>query len=137
MSERAQHLSVVDDEKDYFVEKNGLRYAGTHILIDMWGATNLTDRDLIDQALHRAAEAAGATVLNSHLHQFTSSGGVSGVLVLSESHISIHTWPERSFAALDIFMCGACDPYEAVQVLKETFIPSSLQISDQKRGLLP
>jgi S-adenosylmethionine decarboxylase len=137
LSDRAQHLSVVDEEKDYFVEKNGLRYAGAHILIDMWGASNLTDREIIDEALHRAADAAGATVLNSHLHQFSSSGGVSGVLVLSESHISIHTWPERSFAALDIFMCGACDPYQAVQVLRDVFTPTSVQISDQKRGLLP
>ncbi len=136
MLDHAQHLSLVDEEKDYFVEKDGLKFAGTHILVDLWGAQNLNDRDIIDQALQRAAEAAGATVLSSHLHQFSSSGGVSGVLILAESHISIHTWPERDFAAVDIFMCGSCNPYDAVAVLKDAFNPTSLQVNEQKRGLI-
>jgi S-adenosylmethionine decarboxylase len=137
VSEKAQHLSLVDEEKDYFVEKDGLRFAGSHILVDLWGAKNLNNQELIGQTLNHAAEVAGATVLSSDLHQFSSSGGVSGVLILAESHISIHTWPEKEFAAIDIFMCGRCDPYKAVTVLKEAFSPTSLQVSDQKRGLLP
>ena len=137
MSEKAQHLSLVDEDKDYFVEKNGLRFAGSHILVDLWGAKNLDNQEFIDQTLNHAAEVAGATVLSSDLHQFSSSGGVSGVLILAESHISIHTWPEKEFAAIDIFMCGKCDPYKAVAVLKEYFSPTSIQINDQKRGLLP
>jgi S-adenosylmethionine decarboxylase len=137
VSEKAQHLSLVDEDKDYFVEKNGLRFAGSHILVDLWGAKNLDNQEFIDQTLNHAAEVAGATVLSSDLHQFSSSGGVSGVLILAESHISIHTWPEKEFAAIDIFMCGKCDPYKAVAVLKEYFSPTSIQINDQKRGLLP
>ena len=137
MSEKVQHLSLVDEDKDYFVEKNGLRFAGSHILVDLWGAKNLDNQEFIDQTLNHAAEVAGATVLSSDLHQFSSSGGVSGVLILAESHISIHTWPEKEFAAIDIFMCGKCDPYKAVAVLKEYFSPTSIQINDQKRGLLP
>ncbi|MEL0106254.1 MAG: adenosylmethionine decarboxylase [Rhodospirillales bacterium] len=137
MTDQAQHLSLVDEEKDYFVEKDGLRYAGAHILVDLWGAENLTDKQYIDQMLQRAAEVAGATVLDSNLHQFSSSGGVSGVLLLAESHISIHTWPEREFAAIDIFMCGRCDPYRSVVVLKEAFKPDAIQVNEQKRGLLP
>ena len=137
MSEKAQHLSLVDEDKDYFVEKNGLRFAGSHILVDLWGAKNLDNQEFIDQTLNHAAEVAGATVLSSDLHQFSSSGGVSGVLILAESHISIHTWPEKEFAAIDIFMCGKCDPYKAVAVLKEAFSPTSIQVNDQKRGLLP
>ncbi len=82
-----------------------------HLLVDLWGATNLCDPDHIDRALREAAEAAGATILHGHFHHFSPNGGVSGVLVLAESHISIHTWPERDFASIDIFMCGACDPY--------------------------
>ena len=74
---------------------------------------NLTDPELIDRALRDAAEAADATILHSHFHHFGPDGGVSGVLVLAESHISIHTWPERDFAAVDIFMCGACNPYHS------------------------
>ncbi len=79
-----------------------------------WGAKNLDDPELIEKSLRDAAEAAGATILHGHFHHFTPNGGVSGVLVLAESHISIHTWPERSFAAVDVFMCGACDPLKTL-----------------------
>jgi S-adenosylmethionine decarboxylase len=121
-------------QKDYFVEKNGVKFAGTHLLVDLWGATNLCDPDLIDRALREAAEAAGATILHSHFHHFSPNGGVSGVLVLAESHISIHTWPERDFAAIDIFMCGACDPHLSIPVLKETFKPATVNLDEQRRG---
>jgi S-adenosylmethionine decarboxylase len=57
------------------------------------------------------------------------------VVVLAESHISIHTWPERNFAAVDIFMCGACDPHDAVPVLEAAFKPSSVNLDEQRRGL--
>ena len=87
------------------------------------------DPELIDRALRDAAEAAGATILHSHFHHFSPDGGVSGVLVLAESHISIHTWPERDFAAIDIFMCGACDPYHSLPALKDVFAPRSILLS--------
>ncbi len=54
--------------------------------------------------------------------------------MLAESHISIHTWPESDFAALDIFMCGACDPHDAVPVLCATFQPDRIDIDEQQRG---
>ena len=76
-------------QKDYFVEKDGVKFAGTHLLLDLWGASNLTDPELIDRALRDAAEAANATILHSHFHHFGPDGGVSGVVVLAESHISI------------------------------------------------
>ena len=123
--------------KDYFVEKNGLRYAGTHLLIDLWNAQGLDDLALIEQTLREAAAASGATLLNLHLHHFSPNGGISGVAVLAESHISIHTWPEREFAAIDIFMCGACDPYKAVPVLRRMLGTESIQLNEQRRGLMP
>ncbi len=126
--------SEVEERKDYFVEKNGVHFAGTHLLVDLWGAANLTDPELIDTALRSAALKAGATILHSHFHHFTPNGGVSGVVVLAESHISIHTWPERAFAAIDIFMCGACDPHRAIPVLREAFTPDRLDIDEQRRG---
>jgi S-adenosylmethionine decarboxylase len=128
--------STTDVAKDYFVEKDGVKFAGMHLLLDLWGANNLTDPTTIDHALREAAEAAGATMLHSHFHHFGPDGGVSGVLVLAESHISIHTWPEREFAAIDIFMCGACDPYQSLPVLKAAFQPASIQLSEQRRGLI-
>ena len=123
-----------EDRKDYFVERDGMRFAGTHLLVDLWGATNLADPSLIDAALRDAAIRAGATILHSHFHHFTPNGGVSGVVVLAESHISIHTWPERNFAAVDIFMCGACDPHDAGPVLQNAFHPERIVLDEQRRG---
>ncbi|GAA5263659.1 MAG: adenosylmethionine decarboxylase [Acidiphilium sp.] len=129
---------IGDDQavpKDYFVERDGVRFAGTHLLIDIWGASRLDEPELIDETLRAGALAAGATILHSHFHHFTPNGGVSGVVVLAESHISIHTWPERGFAALDIFMCGDCNPYQAIPLIKAAFSPSDVQVGEQRRGL--
>ncbi len=122
--------------KDYFVERDGQVFAGSHLLIDFLGAEGLDDCGVIETALREAADACGATVLHVHLHRFTDSGGVSGVAVLAESHISIHTWPERAFAALDIFMCGGCDPDNAIPVLERRFNPKKTVLSRNRRGLV-
>jgi len=71
-------------------------------LIDFWEAENLTNRITVENALREAAISANATAINLQLNQYSENGGISGILVLAESHISIHTWPERSFAAIDI-----------------------------------
>lgn len=110
-----------DGKTDYFVERDGMKFAGTHLLIDIWGATRLDEPEHIDARLRAAAIATGATILHSHFHHFSPNGGVSGVVVLAESHISIHTWPERDFAALDIFVCGDCDPHLAIPVIQAAF----------------
>ncbi len=59
---------------------------------------------------------------------------MSGVVVLAESHISIHTWPERDFAAVDIFMCGACDPANSLPVIEAAFRPARMVVDEQRRG---
>ena len=127
-----EHAS--EDRTDYFVEKDGMKFAGTHLLIDLWGASNLDQPELIDRALREGAIVAGATILHSHFHHFTPNGGVSGVVVLAESHISIHTWPERDFAAIDIFMCGVCDPRRAIPILQAAFHPARTDVGEQRRG---
>jgi S-adenosylmethionine decarboxylase len=121
---------------DYFIERNGLRYAGSHLIIDLWDAEHLDDIGVIEVALRRAVKAAGATLLHLHLHEFSPNGGVSGVAVLAESHISIHTWPERGYAALDVFMCGSTEPHKVVPILKHAFGPKRLAISEQMRGII-
>src|ERR1700761_8761745 len=73
-------------QKDYFVEKDGVKFAGTHLLIDLWGASNLADPEHIDRALRAAAEAAGATILHGHFHHFSPNGGVAGGLVVGGGH---------------------------------------------------
>ena len=122
--------------KDYFVVRDGVRFAGTHLIIDLWDATNLADPEHIDAVLREAAVATGATILHGHFHHFGPNSGVSGVLVLAESHVSIHTWPERDYAALDIFVCGDCNPYLAIPVLKKGFQPGSVQLNEHKRGMV-
>jgi len=124
-----------EEQKDHFIVRNGLCYAGSHLIVDMWDASNLDDVEAIERALKAAVEAAGATLLHLHLHRFTPNG-VSGVAVLAESHISIHTWPERGYAALDIFMCGDAEPTKAIAVLRAAFQPGSINVSEHKRGII-
>lgn len=122
-------------ETTYFQTRGDLRFAGRHLLIDLWGASRLDDLALAEATLREAVEAVGATLLHVHVHHFTPNDGVSGVAVLAESHISIHTWPEAGYAALDVFVCGDCDPYAAVPVLKRAWKPKQVQLAEHLRGL--
>ncbi len=125
-----------DQQKDHFITRNGLTYAGSHLIIDLWEAEGLADRDRIEQALIDAVKEAGATLLHIHLHTFTDGGGISGVAVLAESHISVHTWPEKGYAAFDVFMCGDAEPRKAMSVFKRAFNPGRIVIGEHKRGVL-
>src|SRR3954454_5551711 len=125
-----------EDRKDHFITRNGLTFAGSHLIIDLWEAEGLDDRDRIEQALIDAVNAAGATLLHIHLHTFTEGGGISGVAVLAESHISVHTWPERGYAAFDVFMCGDAEPRKALSVFKRAFNPGRIVVGEHRRGVL-
>jgi S-adenosylmethionine decarboxylase len=87
--------------------------------------------------LEAASTAAGATLLNIFLHEFPSSGGITGVALLAESHMSIHTWPEKEYAAIDIFMCGRADPELALNVLILQLRPTHTFIEHLVRGADP
>jgi S-adenosylmethionine decarboxylase len=119
---------------DHFILREEIEYAGVHLLLDLWEASNLDDINLIETAMRQCVEACGATLLHIHLHHFSSSGGVSGVAVLAESHISVHTWPERGYAAFDLFMCGEAQPENAVPVLKRAFYPERMEVNEALRG---
>ena len=123
-----------DEEKDHFIQRNGVEFAGTHLLLDLYEASHLDDIDHIEQAMRDIVSSCGATLLHIHLHHFSPSGGVSGVAVLAESHISVHTWPERDYAAFDVFMCGDAEPENAVPVLKRAFFPRRIEVSEELRG---
>lgn len=122
--------------QDHFVNRNGIEFAGIHLIIDFWEAENLDNLQLMEAALREAVEVSGATLLHIHLHHFTPSGGISGIAVLAESHISVHTWPERGYAAFDIFMCGDARPEQAIPVLKSACNPGKLNVTEQLRGMI-
>ncbi len=119
---------------DHFILREEIQYAGIHLLLDLWEAKHLDDIKHIEEAMRQCVKACGATLLHIHLHHFSSSGGVSGVAVLAESHISVHTWPERDYAAFDIFMCGEAQPENAIPVLKRAFYPGRMEVTEALRG---
>ena len=120
---------------DHFVRRDGQVFAGTHLLVDLIEAEGLDDIARMERALLESIEASGATLLHIHLHPFEPQG-LSGVAVLAESHISVHTWPEIGYAAFDVFMCGDADPWAAVPVLKETFTAVEARVQEHRRGML-
>lgn len=127
---------MTDDRSYPFIRRNGLEFAGTHLILDFWGASHLDDLELMQNTLQEAIKVAGASLLHIHLHHFTPNGGITGVAVLAESHISVHTWPERGFAAFDIFMCGNATPEKAIPVLRNAFEPASVKIDEYRRGVV-
>jgi len=123
-----------DDRLDHFIHRDGKIFAGTHLIIDLWGAKQLDDLNYMEAAMRLAVEKSKATLLHIHLHHFTPNGGISGVAVLAESHISVHTWPEKNYAAFDVFMCGDAQPEHAAEVFNEFFKPFSYQVNNIRRG---
>ncbi|MEO0614706.1 MAG: adenosylmethionine decarboxylase [Pseudomonadota bacterium] len=120
--------------QDHFIVRNGVEFAGTHVIIDLWEAEGLDDLARMERAFREVIDTCGATLLHIHLHHFTPNYGISGVAVLAESHISVHTWPERGFAAFDVFMCGDAQPELAADVLARHFAPGRLEVRDLRRG---
>lgn len=130
------HHQAVDQDTslDHFIVREGLIYAGTHLILDLWGARDLDNLQLMENAMREAVVLCGATLLHIHLHHFTPNGGISGVAVLAESHISVHTWPERNYAAFDVFMCGDAKPERSIDVFKRAFSPDRINIHEHLRG---
>jgi S-adenosylmethionine decarboxylase len=128
--------AVAPEAADHFITREGVTFAGSHLIVDFWEAEGLDDLARIEQAMKDAVTEAGATLLHIHLHHFTPNGGVSGVAVLAESHISVHTWPERGYAAFDVFMCGNAEPRKAAAVLERAFAPKRVVLGIHKRGVL-
>ena len=109
--------------------------AGTHLLIDLWGASRLDDMEVVEAAMRESVVACGATLRKIDLYQFHEGGGIAGVAMLMQSHISIHSWPEAGYGAFDVFVCGDADPYKMIPVLKRAFEPETIQVAEIKRGL--
>lgn len=128
-------IENVSPEKEFFCTNGHIRYAGVHLIIELWNGKNFDSLPKIREILEDSVEACKATLLKIDLHQFTPFGGVSGMALIQESHISIHSWPEYGYAALDIFVCGSVDPYNAIPVIKKGFEPEKIQVAELKRGI--
>ena len=113
-----------------------MKALGNHILVEFYNCnpTTMNQPDVIEHHMNKAAELAGATSVSSTLHHF-SPHGVSGVVVIAESHLTIHTWPEYGYAAVDLFTCGdTVDPWVAFDYLKEKFECQHHSAMEMKRG---
>ena len=131
----AASLSVSDTvQSSRFIERDGVKFAGTHLVIDLFGAKHLGDLDIVKSALKGCVEAAGATLLHSHLHHTIPGKGVSGVAVLRDGHISVHSWPDAGYAAFDVFLGGNTRPHAIVDVLKQAFSARDVVVKEHKRG---
>lgn len=115
-----------------------MEHLGRHVIIELWGCSDvINNAALVENAMRSAVDAANATLLNLFVHEF-SPQGVTGVAVLSESHLSIHTWPEHGYVAADVFTCGSTTkPRAAAEVLRKSFQAESVDIRELERGVMP
>ena len=110
-------------------------YDGQHLIADLHGCTGLDDVARIERALRAAVGAGGATILDLRLHHFGPGQGVTGVALLAESHISVHTWPEHGYAALDFFLCGVRHDLDAaLAAVVAELCPERIETQTIKRG---
>jgi S-adenosylmethionine decarboxylase len=110
---------------------------GTQLIIELYGCDTLilNNKKTVTYFLLGAAEKLGATILSSYFHKF-SPQGITGIVAIAESHLSIHTWPEHAYAAVDIFTCGnRTHPHEAAKYLIERFSPDKHHIQEITRGV--
>lgn len=113
-----------------------MKSVGRHLVLELWGCENLNSPEIVERALLDIVEALSLTLLSLNVHPF-SPIGVTGVAIVSESHVVIHTWPELGYAAVDVFTCGEQrNPEDAVPVLREHFSPERIQIMEMTRGLV-
>lgn len=114
-----------------------MKKLGRHLIVEYSGCDRdiLDNQQLLEKYLNESVRVAGATIVNSSFHRYNPQG-VSGVVVIAESHISIHTWPEYGYAAVDFFTCGdSVDPYKAYEYVKEKLNASESMVSELKRGI--
>lgn len=126
--------SSIDYRDFHLLKSEGYIYAGNHLIFDFWGCPDMLNGELIISSCREGVEEAGATILHSHFHSFGEGLGLTGVLVLSESHLSLHTWPEIGLMTFDIYMCGDAKPEVALNHLLKKLEPKKINIINLKRG---
>jgi len=116
-----------------------MRILGRHLVAEMHGCPPelLLDLDFARRVLREAVRISGATYLGEFHTVFEPGGGVSVVIAVAESHLSIHTWPEYGYAALDIFTCGEnTDPWKAYEYVVSQYRPEKVSVTEMRRGLI-
>lgn len=115
-----------------------MEHLGRHVIIELWGCSDsINDASRVETAMRKAVDAANATLLDIFVHEF-SPQGVTGVAVLAESHLSIHTWPEHGYVAADVFTCGSTTkPEAAAELLRIAFEAETTEIRELQRGVMP
>lgn len=112
-----------------------MKSVGRHLILELWGCNNLNSTLAVEHALREIVDALNLTLLSLNVHPF-SPVGVTGVAIVSESHIVIHTWPELGYAAVDVFTCGdQRNPEDALPVLRAHFAPERVQVLEMNRGI--
>jgi S-adenosylmethionine decarboxylase len=109
---------------------------GRHVLAELYGCDDrlLDDLEAVSEHMRGAADAVGATVVGAAFHRYAPQG-VSGVLLIAESHLSVHTWPEAAYVAIDLFTCGGLDPRRGVRHLAQAFGATSVRMHEVVRGV--
>lgn len=114
-----------------------MKRVGRHLILELWGCRNLNSTEIVERALRDIVRACDLTLLDMNVYPFTPIG-VTGVAVVTESHVMIHTWPEYGYAAVDVFTCGEqANPEAALPLLREYFQPERVQVMEITRGLVP
>lgn len=114
-----------------------MKVLGRHLIVEFADCDHaiLDDQAALQEHMMEAVRRSGATIVKAVFHRYNPMG-VSGVIVIAESHLSIHSWPEYGYAAVDFFTCGeAVDPYLAFEYMKEQLHAQSVSVTDLKRGI--
>ena len=114
-----------------------MRKVGRHLIIELYDCepSILSDADRLREILRGAVLAINGKICGDFFHKFDGGGGVSGVIAMAESHISIHTWPEYGYAARDVFTCGSLDPDRAYSFILEQIRPGRSSVMRIERGV--
>ena len=111
-----------------------IKYAGTHIIADFWHGRDIANPRELKKILLQAARESQNTPLEVSIHTF-SPQGITGVVLLAESHIAIHTWPEIEYVAIDIFTCGqGANAKKALAFLRKALHPQKIAVKAVQRG---
>jgi len=118
----------------WVITKNQTKYSGIHLIAEFWYGKVIEDPKRIKKILIKAVKEANNTPLKIAIHKFQPQG-ITGIVLLAESHIALHTWPENNYVAIDIYTCGdKGTPEKALEYLKKEFQPKKVEIKKIKRG---